>query len=199
MAAVIDEFGADRIIMPGVSDELIPTTTAFERLLDSISDNDAEVIWAQAGMIFDLGSNSRLEIISPEADSGFTKLNDFSVVAKFTHESSSFLFTGDIEAAAEEAIADSGYDISADVLHVAHHGSLTSSSARFVNMVGGRYAVISVGSPNSYNHPRDEVLSRLELRGYEILRTDWHGNIVFDCTADGLSVYVQNGENYGNN
>ncbi|MDR2532103.1 MAG: MBL fold metallo-hydrolase [Oscillospiraceae bacterium] len=199
MGNIINEFGADRIIMPRVSEALIPTTTAFERLLDSISNSGTEVIWAESGMIFDLGNNSRLEVIAPFSDSEYEKLNDYSIVAKFTHTaeeasvSSSFLFTGDIESIAENDITDREIDIRADVLHVAHHGSLTSSTAKFLNMVSGRYAVISVGSPNSYNHPRDEVLNRIERRDYEILRTDLHGNIVFDCTAGGLSVYVQKG------
>jgi competence protein ComEC len=60
-------------------------------------------------------------------------------------------------------------------------------------MTGGSYAVISVGSPNSYNHPREEVLNRLNSRGYEILRTDLHGHIVFDLADGGFSVYVQKG------
>jgi beta-lactamase superfamily II metal-dependent hydrolase len=189
MSAVIDEFGADRIIMPRLPEELVPTTTAFLRLLDSIENNDVEVIWAEAGMIFELGGNSRLEILAPLKQ--YEGMNDNSVVAKLTLTSGSFLLTGDIEDVAESDLADSRYNISADVLSVAHHGSNTSSTAKFLNAVGGQYAVIGVGSPNSYNHPRDEVLARLENRGYIILRTDLHGNIVFICTDEGLEVHTQ--------
>ncbi|MDR2558423.1 MAG: MBL fold metallo-hydrolase [Oscillospiraceae bacterium] len=194
MSSVIDELGADYIILPRVKESIVPTTSAFLRLLDSIENNGTEVIWAESGMVFELSADSKMEILAPLRQ--YDSLNENSVVVKFNHTAGSFLFTGDIESTAESDLADSELDINADVLAVAHHGSLTSSTAKFLNAVGGRYAVISVGSPNSYNHPREEILTRLELRGYEILRTDLHGNIIFDCTADGLIVYVQN-ENTG--
>jgi beta-lactamase superfamily II metal-dependent hydrolase len=169
-------------------DELIPTTSAYIGLLDAIIDNDVEVIWAAPGITFNLGEMSTLEILAPLRD--YEKFNDYSVVARFVHRETSFLFTGDIESEAEHDLADNVY-IRADVLHVAHHGSRSSSTARFLNAVGGSYAVISVGSPNAYNHPRQEVLNRLTARGYEVLRTDLHGNIIFDVTGEGLKVHVQ--------
>jgi competence protein ComEC len=189
MSLVIDEMGADYIIMPYVSDELIPNTTAYNRLMDSINHNGTEIIYAESGMLFGLCCCSEIEILAPLMQ--YDNLNDNSVVARFNHTAASFLFTGDIESAAENGLADSGLGISADVLAVAHHGSRSSSTAKFLNAVGGSYAVISVGSPNSYNHPREEVLNRLSVRGYEILRTDLHGNIVFDLTSDGFIVYIQ--------
>jgi beta-lactamase superfamily II metal-dependent hydrolase len=192
MSEIINELGAERIIMPDVRDDMVPTTSAFLRLLDSIEAGGVEVIFAKSGINFNLDNGAKLEIIAPLND--YDKMNNYSIVAKFTHQHGTFLFTGDIESAAEDDIADSGIDISADVLKVAHHGSATSSKAKFLNAVGGRFAVIGVGSPNSYNHPRDEVLNRLRNRNYEILRTDLHGNIVFDVTADGLVVYVQKGD-----
>jgi beta-lactamase superfamily II metal-dependent hydrolase len=192
MSFIIDEFGANFIIMPRMKESSVPTTSAFLRLIDSIEDNGTEVIWAESGMIFELGADSRVEILAPLVQ--YDGLNNNSVVARFSHAAGSFLFTGDIESAAETDLANSSLDISADVLKVAHHGSRTSSTAMFLNAVGGQYAVIGVGSPNPYNHPVDEVLDRLINRNYEILRTDLHGNIVFDLTTDGLVVYVQKGE-----
>jgi len=186
---IIDELGADMIIMPEIPEELTPTTSGYIRMLDSIYNNSVEAIYAKPGMKFDLG-NSQMEIIAPVGN--YDNLNDYSVVMRFTYENHSFLFTGDIEAAVESDIVDSG-DITAEVLSVSHHGSRTSSTAKFLNAVGGNYAVISVGSPNSYNHPDDRVLNRLLDRNYEILRTDLHGNIVFDCGGEALEVYVQKG------
>jgi competence protein ComEC len=189
MSFIIDELGADYIITPHIQESLIPNTTAFTRLSGSIEDSGAEVIRAEPGMVFKLCCCSQMEILAPLMQ--YNNLNDNSVVARFSHAAGSFLFTGDIEAAAESDLADTAY-IKADVLAVAHHGSNSSSTARFLNAVGGRFAIISVGSPNSYNHPRGEVLSRLELRGYEILRTDLHGNIVFELSDDGFVIKTEN-------
>ncbi|MCL2755288.1 MAG: hypothetical protein FWD35_06210, partial [Oscillospiraceae bacterium] len=57
------------------------------------------------------------------------------------------------------------------------------------------FAVISVGSPNRYNHPNDEVLQRLDAMGFEILRTDTHGHIVFESSPQGLNVFYDTIDN----
>ena len=62
-------------------------------------------------------------------------------------------------------------DLAADVLKVGHHGSLSSSSLRFLRVVSPALSVISVG-PNEYGHPTGEVMLRLALVGSRILRTD---------------------------
>lgn len=82
------------------------------------------------------------------------------------------LLTGDISSAVEEEIATP-----ADVLLVAHHGSGHSSSARFLQTVGARAALISVGR-NTYGHPHPQVLARLTAAGAEIYRTDMHGALI---------------------
>lgn len=74
----------------------------------------------------------------------------------------------------------------ADVLKVGHHGSSTSSSQAFLQAVKPKYAVISVGVGNSYHHPEEEALQRLQSIGAEIYRTDLQGNIV--CTTDGKNI-----------
>ena len=77
-------------------------------------------------------------------------------------------------------------DVSATVLKVAHHGSAGSSSTEFLEAVNPEYAVISVGVGNSYHHPEEEALQRLQSIGAEIYRTDLQGNIV--CTTDGKNI-----------
>ncbi len=64
---------------------------------------------------------------------------------------------------------------SADVLIVGHHGSTTSSSLGFIETVGAKYAVISVGRDNQYGHPDHSVLKRLENCGAAVYRTDEEG------------------------
>ena len=54
------------------------------------------------------------------------------------------MFTGDIEKKAEKDIIEAGNLTSADVLKVAHHGSNTSSSKEFLDIVDPDYAVIEL-------------------------------------------------------
>ncbi len=87
------------------------------------------------------------------------------------------LLTGDIEAAAEEDLVSRGYDLSADVLKVPHHGSRTSSTPAFLERVAPRLALVSVGRRNRFGHPGAVVIDRLVSTGARVFRTDRHGDV----------------------
>lgn len=112
--------------------------------------------------------------------------NNTSIVFKLTYGNTSFLFTGDAEREVEEQILDAGFDISADVLKVGHHGSSSSTSYPFLREVMPTYAVISCEIGNSYGHPHDETLSKLRDAGVTLYRTDLQGDIF--CTSDGENI-----------
>ncbi len=107
-------------------------------------------------------------------------VNNYSVVARLDCGQVEFLFPGDAEQAVEEML---GRDISAEVLKVGHHGSCSSTSFGFLDRVKPEIAVISAGAGNSYGHPHQETLSRLQTLGIKAYRTDWDGSIVI--TTDG--------------
>ena len=112
--------------------------------------------------------------------------NNTSIVIKLVNGNNSFLFTGDAEIEEESDIVASGYDISADVLKVGHHGAKNSSSYSFLREVMPKYAVISVGKDNTYGHPTDAALSRLRDVGAQIYRTDLQGHVV--AKSDGETI-----------
>lgn len=74
----------------------------------------------------------------------------------------SFLLTGDLDSLGECRLLEVTSDVSADLLQVGHHGSVHSSTLRFLSGVSPRYAVISVGTRNSYGHPAEPVLRKLQ-------------------------------------
>lgn len=112
--------------------------------------------------------------------------NNESIVLKVSYGGTSFLFTGDAETEEELEMLESGRDLSCTVLKVAHHGSASSSGQEFLDAVSPEYAVISVGSGNSYGHPAQVVLDRLCAMGVQVLRTDLCGDII--CRSDGSSL-----------
>jgi competence protein ComEC len=75
---------------------------------------------------------------------------------------------------------------------VGHHGSATSSSPDFVEVVRPRVALVSVGADNDYGHPSRAVVERLAGAGAEVLRTDLLGAVV--VRTDGRSLTVEAGE-----
>lgn len=124
---------------------------------------------------------------------GGSDTNDTSIVLMVTYGATKFLFTGDAEREAEQAILDSGADLSATVLKVGHHGSDTSTTYPFLREIMPEYAVISVGEGNSYGHPTDATLSRLRDAGVTVYRTDLQGDIT--CASDGTTVRFSTAKN----
>ena len=103
--------------------------------------------------------------------------NNRSCVLKITGHHTSLL-SGDIEADQEDRLVDEfGKKLSADILVAPHHGSLTSSTARFVEQVSPDITVFTVGRNNRWRFPRKDVLARYEAVGSQIYRTDQHGAI----------------------
>ena len=117
---------------------------------------------------------------------GGSDTNDTSIILMIQYGKTSFLFTGDAEREAEQAVINSGVDLSATVLKVGHHGSDTSTSYLFLRNIAPKYAVISVGDGNSYGHPTEDTLSRLRDADVTVFRTDLQGDIY--CTSDGSTV-----------
>lgn len=141
---------------------------------------DTRIVIPSPGDTFSVGTAS-VVILGPIRN--YANSNDMSIVCRITYGDVRFLFGGDAEWEAEHDLVETGVDLSADVLHVNHHGSDTSSSYVFLRAVMPTYAIISVGSDNSYGHPSEEVLSRLRDAGVTILRTDISGDI--ECVMDG--------------
>ena len=59
----------------------------------------------------------------------------------------------------------------------AHHGSDTSTSQAFLDAARPQAALISCGRNNSYGHPHEEVLSRLDAAGIPVFLTAERGAI----------------------
>jgi competence protein ComEC len=109
--------------------------------------------------------------------------NDASVVLLLRYGLFTALLTGDAPARVEEAI---GADVGrVDLLKVAHHGSRTSSSERFLLEVRPSISVISAGHRNRYGHPHPEVEARIREHSGRTLRTDRDGVVRVLARRDG--------------
>lgn len=93
-----------------------------------------------------------------------------------------FMFMGDAGVEKEKDILEKYNLNNIDVLKVGHHGSKTSSSPNFINSINPKYALISVGKDNKFNHPNTTVLNTLSLS--KILRTDIDGSVEIILTKN---------------
>lgn len=103
--------------------------------------------------------------------------NDQSLVLYVKMGDDDWLFTGDMEEAAENDLIQEYPNLSVDYLKVAHHGSKTSSSEAFINHIQPEIALISVSQKNRYGHPSTEVLQLLEDKKITTYSTAEHGAI----------------------
>ena len=156
----------------------------FETFKEYAEEKGGGLTVPEVGDEYDLGS-AKVEILGLNAGED---TNDSSIILMIRYGETSFLFTGDAEREAEQALLDAGAMLKADVLKVGHHGSDTSTSYPFLREVMPEYAVISVGEGNSYEHPEENTLSRLRDAEAEILRTDLNGDIIISSDGKELTV-----------
>ena len=118
-------------------------------------------------------------------------VNNDSLVMRLTFGHSSALLEGDAEAPSEHtmvaaALSGLGPQLGPDtLLKVGHHGSRTSTTPEFLALVAPQDAVISVGSRNTFGHPRPEIIQRLHDAHTRVFRTDQFGLTTFLLSRDG--------------
>lgn len=163
----------------------VHTTRNFEETIDAILESGAGYHEPRAGEVFQLGS-ARIEVVHPAEVTG--DFNNGSIAMRVVYGDVTILLTGDAEAPAELEMIARGHDLSADILHVGHHGSRTSTSDAFLAAVRPRVAIYSAGEGNSYGHPHAETLERLLQHGVTVYGTDVHGTI--KVVTDGTTYRV---------
>ena len=108
---------------------------------------------------FDVG-DAKVYTLSQNNDA--VNVNNKSIVFKLVYGDFSMLFMADAESEVEKELLEEDADLSADVLKIGHHGSKTSTTDEFLDNVNPKYAVVSCGNGNDYNHPYGAVTKRFE-------------------------------------
>ncbi len=145
-----------------------------------------DVSYINTGESFNLG-NASFTCLNPDLGMVTEEANAYSTVLYMKYGKFTALFTGDMEKEGLDhvknvlkASQDSPTDIcSGDItlLKVAHHGSRYTTDEEFLSLTHPSIALISCGRDNSYGHPHQELLDRLDQAGASSLRTDVGGCI----------------------
>ena len=192
---IIKDFGVKTLFRPkiystfefendmSVNDYKISDDIIYDQVIASAYKHNCEILFKEKGLRFVEGDVG-IEFLSPKKDV-YSENNNYSAVIMISYKNKKFLFTGDAETSIEKTlIEDYGNFLKADVLKVGHHGSKTSTSQEFLNMVKPQYAIIS-SSGNSTLHPNSEVVERLKQNDIEILAT---------ANIDSFALSLQNDE-----
>ena len=141
-----------------------------------------------------------IECMYPDGSSTPASENEASVVLRLSYGRYSCLLTGDIEGRGEAAMEDylretfpaGGSKVT--LLKVAHHGSKYSTPESLLKASAPVAAVISCGVDNSYGHPHEELLGRLEDAGCEIYCTAECGAVLVRTDGVRWSIVGYRGE-----
>ncbi|ETT58960.1 DNA internalization-related competence protein ComEC/Rec2 [Paenibacillus sp. FSL R7-277] len=197
LQAVLEGMPVSALLFNGT----LADTEPYTKLMTTALDAGVRLYPVQQGMSLAPDEATRLNFLWPEPREAGQILpeevedqNHESVVFRLEMNGRSFLFTGDMDQAAEEAILHSANQSGIrqgrpiDALKVAHHGSKTATSADWLAFWMPGAAVISAGVNNMYGHPNGGVLDRLADANTEIYRTDQQGEIQLRVGKGGINV-----------
>lgn len=173
--AVISAYQIDQIIY---SDETSSTVSFRDFLHAAATEPDCKFT-GDSDMIFDLGHGAQFKIM--ELGDGNKEPNENSVVSMIDYHDIEVLFMGDLEAMTEKNNLGKFSDI--DVLKVGHHGSRTSTSQAFLDIIKPEVSIISAGLNNNYSLPNADIITRLHSINSAVYGTFRSGNIIM--TTDG--------------
>lgn len=122
-------------------------------------------------------------VLWPPAGMALPSDNAAALVLEVGEASGRGLLAADVDSTREDSLAVAA---GIAVLKVAHHGSGSSSGARFLARVRPMLAVISAGRRNAFGHPDPSTLARLVAAGATPLRTDHEGAVWLELSADGV-------------
>ncbi len=175
---VIKNFEIGIIYMPKIQ----TNTKTFEDVLDAIVEKNLTITIPKKGEKFILGkAECEIMLCGTGTKEEKENLNLSSIVTKVTYGNQNYLFMGDAEKENEQSRTWT----KVNVLKVGHHGSDTSSSVKFLEQVEPQIAIISVGKNNTYGHPKQVILDRLNKIGSVVYMTKDKGNILIE--SDGVN------------
>ena len=165
---------------------LVPPSYALENLIQTANDLRIKVVRHWEGDEFDFGG-THVSVLFPPRDWWIADKprNNDSMILRVAFGASSVLLEGDAEKQVERRVAALYHPI-ATLLKVGHHGSANATTAELVDSARPAFAVISVGSQNSFGLPRMQTLEKLSQAHTRVYRTDLDGAVTFHL--DGRSV-----------
>ena len=181
IVGVLNHFPVEQVLAPDYSAK----SAIFKSYQKVLAEKSLTPIHPAVGDTFELGQAS-FTVLGPTVivpDSG----NNNSLAIRITYGNTSFLLTGDAEHEEEEDICQSwGRFLLSDVYVAGHHGSGSSTSWSLLENAIPEYTIISCGKGNSYGHPHDTVMERLESMEIPVYRTDIQGTISVASDGENL-------------
>lgn len=156
-----------RLYIPDLRGE----TSLCDEICASAQKRGVQIVTVTQDLTLDFGSG-RVQIFAPLGKA--TRNN--GLAALLTQGEFDILVTGDLPQTQERLLLKTHMLPDIELLVAGHHGAENSTCAELLQALRPEIAVICVGE-NSYGHPTQATLERLQAAGVQILRTDELGEI----------------------
>lgn len=190
VAGVVDGRQVGRLLLPATNTAAV----GWREVLAAAP--GVATVTAAPGLVVAAGQ-ARLTVLAMRPFTGATagstdsaEENDSSLVMRVESGGLRLILGGDVEEAGQTAAVATVSDLRADVLLVPHHGSGHQLPA-FLQAVGERVALFSVGLDNDYGHPAARTVAAVTATGARILRTDRNGSVALWLNGGQLMATTQ--------
>ena len=188
LARVMRRHDVGVLVVPAGDAALRDASDSARDALATARHRGVPVVAVAEGRRFALG-HARVSVLAPAARMpAGAERNMRSIVLRVDGAHGSMLLTGDAEDAAQLRLLGRRQAVRADVLKVPHHGGATNAPG-FLDAVGARVAVVSVGGDNGYGHPHPDTVA--DIAPVPLWRTDQHGSVTVTLTPDGPLVEAE--------
>ncbi|WP_456275300.1 MBL fold metallo-hydrolase [Bacillus sp. AK128] len=162
------------------------TTDTYREYLQIIRTKQIPIKLARIDKSIELDDKVEINVLN--SYNAVQENNEASVVMKLSLGEIDYLLSADAEENSEkEMIAN--YQLDAEIIKVAHHGSVTSTTEEFLDRVSPDVAILSFGEENPYGHPHNEVVERLKENGIEMYATAGYESLVVKTNGRSYKVY----------
>lgn len=155
---------------------------SYDTIVSLAKEQNVKLLYVTEGDLFELG-NTVWRCLYPDVEET-GEGNDQSMVLVMKCRGIKMLFTGDLTEEKEQKLLTEDVDI----LKCGHHGSKYSTSENLLKSCKPELALISAGRNNTYGHPHQELLKRLEDYGCRIYCTQDSGAITVRFQRGRVSV-----------
>ena len=174
---LLDRISVETIFLPDVE----PEAPLRKEIIQIAETKQVEICFVQTDTQLELVGGGTLKIYPPLGQE--EDINELGLSVLASAGDFDTLVTGDMGSEVEQLLLQHTVLPDIELMVVGHHGSRYSTSEELLEATRPEQAIISVGR-NSYGHPTQEVLDRLEQAGAEVYRTDLQGTVTVYASAD---------------
>ncbi|HHW46318.1 MAG TPA: MBL fold metallo-hydrolase [Clostridiales bacterium] len=188
MDLVLENFNVKQLVMPDYKPTQTADVNTYNQLVEAVKKKSVKVYRPAIGNQYKIGD---FKLTTVAYLPGQLEENDRSVVLKAECGGVSFLFMGDAGENTENEIIRSRQNVKSHVLKLGHHGSKTATTETFLDYVNPQCAIVTAAFDNSYGHPSDEVVERLNGKNIKLYQTGVNGTISCYVEKTGLVIETE--------